>query len=90
MLGCKNFALAGLAIGPPRSVATFVKYREVLTRTILPNFIDLSAETAFYLRFGGAYRSEINFCQRGWKLVMHMAVALNTLHGVLCLKDSRN
>ena len=41
MLGCKN------------SVVIFVKYREVSTHTILPNFIDLSVETALYLRFGG-------------------------------------
>ena len=33
MLGCKN------------SVVIFVKYREVPTHTILPNFIDLSVET---------------------------------------------
>jgi len=31
----------------------FVKYRKVSTRTILPNFIDLSAETALYSRFRG-------------------------------------
>jgi hypothetical protein len=31
----------------------FIKYREVSTRTILPNFIDLSAETVLYSRFGG-------------------------------------
>jgi hypothetical protein len=41
MLGCKN------------SAVIFVKYREVPTHTILPNFIDLSVETALYLRFGG-------------------------------------
>jgi hypothetical protein len=41
MLGCKNIAVI------------FVKYREVPTHTILPNFIDLSVETALYLRFGG-------------------------------------
>ena len=41
MLGCKN------------SVVIFVKYREVPTHTILPNFIDLSVGTALYLRFGG-------------------------------------
>jgi hypothetical protein len=39
MLGCKN------------SAVIFVKYREVSTHTILPNFIDLSVETALYLRF---------------------------------------
>ena len=33
-----------------RSVMIFVKYREVSTRTVLPNFIDLSAETALYSR----------------------------------------
>jgi hypothetical protein len=31
----------------------FVKYREVSTLTVLLNFIDLSAETALYSRFGG-------------------------------------
>ena len=36
-----------------RSVVIFVKYREVPTRTILPNFVNLSAETALYSRFGG-------------------------------------
>ena len=41
MLGCKN------------SVVIFVKYREVSTYTILLNFINLSIETALYLRFGG-------------------------------------
>jgi hypothetical protein len=41
MLGCKN------------SAVIFVKYREAPTHTILPNFIDLSVETALYLRFGG-------------------------------------
>ena len=35
------------------SVVIFVKYREVPTRTILPNFVNLSAETALYSRFGG-------------------------------------
>jgi hypothetical protein len=49
MLGCKNLA----AIGLPPHVVIFVKYREVSARTILPNFIDLFAETALYLRFGG-------------------------------------
>jgi hypothetical protein len=49
MHGCKNLAAIGL---PPRTVI-FVKYREVSTRTILPNSIDLFAETALYLRFGG-------------------------------------
>jgi hypothetical protein len=33
-----------------RSVVIFVKYREVSTRTILPNFIDLSAEAVLYSR----------------------------------------
>jgi len=37
MLGCKNL----------------VKCYKVFTYTILPNFIDLSAETALYSRFGG-------------------------------------
>jgi hypothetical protein len=41
MLGCKNI------------IVIFVKYRKVSTHTILPNFIDLSIETALYLRFGG-------------------------------------
>ena len=41
MLGCKNLALATF-----RSAVIFVKYRKVSTCTILPNFIDLSAETA--------------------------------------------
>ena len=36
-----------------RSVVIFVKYREVSTRTILPNFIDLFTETALYSRFRG-------------------------------------
>jgi hypothetical protein len=36
-----------------RSVVIFVKYREISTRTILLNFITLSAETALYSRFGG-------------------------------------
>ena len=36
-----------------RSALIFVKYRKVSTRTILSNFIDLSAETALYSRFGG-------------------------------------
>jgi hypothetical protein len=49
MLGCKNLAAIGL---PPHAVI-FVKYREVSTSTILPNFIDLFAETALYLSFGG-------------------------------------
>ena len=49
MLGCKNLA----AIGLPPHVVIFVKYREVSTRTMLLNFIDLSAETALYSRFGG-------------------------------------
>jgi hypothetical protein len=31
----------------------FIKYLEVSTRTILPNFIDLSAETVLSSRFGG-------------------------------------
>ena len=48
MLGCKNLA----AIGLPPHVVIFVKYREVSTRTILLDFIDLSAETALYSRFG--------------------------------------
>src|ERR1700723_3383855 len=33
------------------SVVIFVKYRKVSTRTILPNSIDLSAETALHPRF---------------------------------------
>jgi hypothetical protein len=41
MLGCKN------------SAVIFVKYRKVSAYTILPNFIDLSVETALYLRFSG-------------------------------------
>ena len=41
------------AIGLPPHVVIFVKYREVSTCTILLNFIDLSAETALYSRFGG-------------------------------------
>jgi hypothetical protein len=45
MLGCKNFVFGGLL----RSV----KCRKVSTRTTLPNFIDLSAETALYSRFSG-------------------------------------
>src|ERR1700733_6152981 len=36
-----------------RSVVIFIKYREVSTHMILPNFIDLSAETTLYSRFGG-------------------------------------
>ena len=36
-----------------RSAVIFVKCRKVSTRTTLPNFIDLSAETALYSRFGG-------------------------------------
>ena len=36
-----------------RSVVIFIKYREVSTRTILPNFIDLSPETVLSSRFGG-------------------------------------
>ena len=31
----------------------FIKYREVSTHTIFPNFIDLSAETVLSSRFGG-------------------------------------
>ena len=49
MHGCKNLAAIGL---PPYAVI-FVRYREVSTRTILPNFIDLFAETALDSRFGG-------------------------------------
>ena len=49
MHGCKNLAAIGL---PPYAVI-FVRYREVSTRTILPNFIDLFAEAALYLRSGG-------------------------------------
>ena len=36
-----------------RTAVIFVKCRKVSTRTTLPNFIDLSAETALYSRFGG-------------------------------------
>ena len=36
-----------------RSVEIFIKYREVSTRMILPNFIDFSTETVLYSRFGG-------------------------------------
>jgi len=36
-----------------RSVVIFIKYREVSTRIILPNFINHSAKTALYSRFGG-------------------------------------
>ena len=41
MLGCNN------------SVVIFVKYCEVSTHKILPNFINLSIETALYLCFSG-------------------------------------
>jgi hypothetical protein len=36
-----------------RSVVIFIRYREISTRTILPNFIDLSAERVLSSRFGG-------------------------------------
>ena len=36
-----------------RSVVIFIKYREVSTYMILPNFIDFSTETVLYSRFGG-------------------------------------
>ena len=35
------------------SAVIFVKCRKVSTRTTLPNFINISAETALYSRFGG-------------------------------------
>jgi len=37
----------------------FVKSHEVSTCTILPNFINLSAETALYSRFGGHNRGVV-------------------------------
>jgi len=49
MLGYKDITSGGL----PPSVVIFVKYREASTRTILPNFVNLSAEAALYSRFGG-------------------------------------
>ena len=53
MLGCKNLASGGLEAAFLHSAVIFVKYRKVFTRTILLNFIDLSAETALYSQFGG-------------------------------------
>lgn len=50
-LAARTLLLADFAI--LRSVVIFVKYCEVSTRTILPNFIDLSVETALHSRFGG-------------------------------------
>ena len=39
-------------LGPElQARVSFVKYREVSTRTILPNFIDLSAKAALYSRY---------------------------------------
>jgi len=46
-LAARTFAIAFL-----RSVVIFVRYREVSTRTILPNFIGHCRETALYSRFG--------------------------------------
>ena len=42
-----------------RSVMIFVKSREVSTCTILPNFINLSVETALYSCFGGHNRGVV-------------------------------
>ena len=52
-LAARTLLLADLRSAFLRSVVIFVKYREVSTRTVLPNSIDLSAETALYSRFGG-------------------------------------
>jgi len=52
-LAARTLLLADLRPAFLRGVVIFVKYREVSTRTILPNSIDLSAETALYSRFGG-------------------------------------
>ena len=41
-----------------RSVIIFVKYREVSTRTVLPNFINLSAETVSYSRLESVGKKE--------------------------------
>ena len=49
MLGCKNLAPATFFC----SAVIFVKYRKVSTYMILPNFINLSAETTLHSRFGG-------------------------------------
>ena len=36
-----------------RSAVIFIKCRKVSARTTLPNFINISAETVLYSRFGG-------------------------------------
>ena len=49
-----------------RSVVIFIKYREVSTCMILPNFIDFSTEIVLYSRFSG-YKGGVVMGEKGEK-----------------------
>ena len=84
MLCCENLASDRLEASDGysrlallRSVVIFIKYCEVSTHTILPNFVDLSAETALYSHFGGGVG------KKGKKEEAYVRQVLNWFNSIL-------
>ena len=89
MLGCKNLR------DRPSSVVIviFAKYREISTRTMLPNFIDLSAEAVLYSLFGGHNGGVVKGAQRkrtSSKRSLRVANAVRDIYSVQLVAIKRD